>query len=58
MNRDVLLGELKAFREHTDKQLNRLQRDVHLLMVFRWKVLGAATLVSAIASLVVQLVRQ
>lgn len=57
MDSRILLGELKAFRKQTVRDLKELRGDVKSLMAFRWRVISLASAASFFATLVVELLR-
>jgi hypothetical protein len=53
-NRDMFLGELRAFREQTVKELEYIKHQIVALNNFRLKMLGASGLMAFLATILIE----
>lgn len=55
---EFLLGELKAFRDQTQKDLAEIKSDVKELKQFKWRVAGGAAVLSVILAAVIEIIKK
>ncbi len=54
----MLLGELKAFRHQTEKDLSEIKKDIKSLQQFKWRVAGGAAVLSVLLAAVIELIKK
>lgn len=55
---EMLLGELKAFRDQTQRDLAEIKSDIKSLQQFKWRVAGGAAVLSIIMTAVIEFIRK
>lgn len=56
-NRDLLLGELKAFRDQVTVELKEIRDEIKSLSAWKWKIVGASSFISFVLMFLVEFFR-
>lgn len=57
MSHELLLGQLKEFRNNTMQRLDKIEEKVDRLNSFKWRILGGAAALSTALTLLGQLIK-
>lgn len=57
-NSDRILGRLEEFKEWAREEFSEIKKDLKELQHFKWKVTGMAIAVSAITSIIIEVMRK